>query len=155
MGVKHAKFIKDLNRFDKVGLDSSLLIYHLEDVEPYADLTELIFAATGKGTHTIVLSTISVTELLVKPFTDGQPDRVAVFERFVQSLPNTILISPYYEIAKQAARLRGQYGLRTPDALLVATALAEKAGAFLTNDHQLRKLKAEGLVVVVLDDYVE
>jgi predicted nucleic acid-binding protein len=155
VGIKRAKFIKELNRFNKVGLDSSLLIYHLEDMEPYSDLTEVVFAAIGAGTHTAVLSTISVTELLVKPFADGQPDQVAVFEHFVQLLPNTIWISPHYEIAKQAARLRGQYRLRTPDALLVATALVEKADAFLTNDHQLRKLKAEGIVIVVLDDYVE
>ncbi len=155
MGVKRAKFIKDLKRFDKVGLDSSLLIYHLEDIEPHAVLTEMVFAAIGAGTHTAVLSTISVTELLVKPFADGQLDRVAVFEHFVQSLPNTILLSPHYEIAKQAARLRGEYRLRMPDALLVATALVEKANAFLTNDHQLRKLKTEGVAIVILDDYVE
>lgn len=95
-----------------------------------------------------------MTELLVKPFASGQSERVAVLERFVHSLPHALWIPPHYEIAKQAARVRGQYGLRTPDALLVATALVEKADAFLTNDNRLRKLKAEGIVVVILDDYV-
>jgi predicted nucleic acid-binding protein len=57
-------------------------------------------------------------------------------------------------MAKEAARLRATYGIRTPDALLVATALGEKAEAFLTNDTDLRRLKAEGIAVVVLDDYV-
>lgn len=56
MGVKHAQFIKDLKRFHKVALDSSLLIYHLEDIEPYSDLTEIVFAAIGTGTPTAVLS---------------------------------------------------------------------------------------------------
>jgi predicted nucleic acid-binding protein len=154
VGVKRAKFIAELKRFRKVGLDSSLLIYHLEDVEPYSDLTEAAFAAIAEGSPIAVLSTLSVTELLVQPFAEEHGDRVATFERFVLSLPNTALIPPSYSTAKEAARLRAGYRIRTPDALLVATALGEKAEAFLTNDTRLRGLKAEGITVVVLDDYV-
>jgi len=154
VGVKRAKFVKELNRFTKVGLDSSILIYHLEDIEPYSVLTEIVFTAIAAGSHTAILSTISVTELLVKPFAEKQRNRVAVFERFIRSLPHVVLIPPHYDVAKEAARLRGQYRLRTPDALLIATALGEKAEAFITNDGQLRKLKAEGIAIVVLDDYV-
>lgn len=154
MGVKQAGFAAALKRFAKVGLDSSIPIYHLEDMEPYSDLSEVAFAAIAGGSLIAVLSTISVTELLVKPFAEGQQDRVAKFEHFILSLPNMVLLPPSYAIAKEAARLRGRYGLRTPDALLVATALGEKADAFLTNDGRLRKLKAEGIAVVVLDDYV-
>jgi predicted nucleic acid-binding protein len=47
--------------------------------------------------------------------------------------------------AKAAARLRAKYNVRTLDALLVATALDEKAAAFLTNDPRLRRLQAEGI----------
>lgn len=154
MGVKRTKFLAELKRFPKVGLDSSILIYHLEDVEPYSDLTEAAFAAIAEGFPGAVLSTISVTELLVQPLAEGQKDRVVAFERFVLSLPNTALIPPSYPIAKEAARLRARYGIRTPDALLIATALGEEAQAFLTNDSHLRRLKAEGIAVVVLDDYV-
>jgi len=100
-----------------------------------------------------VLSTLSVTELLVQPFMEGRRDRLAVLERFILSLPNTRLIPPDYRIAREAARLRAAYGVRTPDALLTATALSEKADAFVTNDARLRRLKGEGIGVVVLDDY--
>ena len=137
-----------------MGLDSSILIYHLEDMEPYSDLTETLFATIAEGSLAVVLSTISVTELLVKPFAEKQRDRVTTFEHFILSLPNAVLIPPSYPLAKEAARVRGKYGLRTPDALLVATALSEKADAFFTNDGRLRKLKAEGIAIVVLDDYV-
>ena len=154
MGVKRAEFGVEVRRVAKVGLDSAILIYHLEDIEPYSDLTEAAFAAIAGGETAAVLSTIAVTELLVKPFAKGQQNRVAAFEHFLLSLPNTALIPPSYAIAKDAARLRGRYSLRTPDALLVATALSEKADAFLTNDGRLRKLKAEGIAIVVLDDCV-
>ncbi|MBI4482041.1 MAG: PIN domain-containing protein [Acidobacteria bacterium] len=154
MGVKGTKFVTDLKRFTKVGLDSSVLIYHLEDMGPYSDLVEAAFGAIAEGRPTAVLSTISVAELLVRPFADGQKDRVAAFERFVFSFPNLSLIPPGYPTAKEAARLRAKYAIRTPDALLIATVLGEEAEAFLTNDARLRRLKAEGIAVVVLDDYV-
>jgi predicted nucleic acid-binding protein len=137
-----------------VGLDSSILIYHLEGVAPYADLTEALFVAIGEASPAAVLSTLSVTELLVQPFAEGKADRVAVFERFILTIPNTTVIPPNYALAKEGARLRAKYGIRGPDALLVATALGEKAEAFLTNDAPLRKLEAEGISIVVLDDYV-
>ncbi|MGQ9648256.1 MAG: type II toxin-antitoxin system VapC family toxin [Thermodesulfobacteriota bacterium] len=154
MGVKPVRFAAELRRVKKVGLDTSILIYHLEDIEPYADLTEVTFSAIAEGLPRAVLSTISMTELLVQPFAAGENDRITIFEQLILSLPNTDLIPPDYAIAKDAARLRSKYAIRTPDALLISTALAEKAEAFLTNDSRLRSLKAEGISVLVLDDFL-
>lgn len=154
MALKKEKFLAELERSSKVCLDSSIAIYHLEDIDPYSELTEAAIAAIAAGSITAVWSTISVTELLTKPFAKGQTDRVALCEQFIRSMPNAALVAPDYTIAKEAARLRGAYGLRTPDALLTATALHEKADAFLTNDGQMRKLKAEGIAILVLDDYL-
>lgn len=154
MEVERMEFQKELKKLKKVGLDSSILIYHLEDLEPYANLTENIFAAVAEGFLSAVLSTVSVTELLVQPFAAGQEDRIVAFERFLFSLPNTELKSPDYSIAREAARLRSKYKLRTPDALLLATSINEKEDAFITNDGRLRTLKAEGLVILVLDDFL-
>lgn len=152
--MKGGRLVTDLRRFPKVALDSSILIYHLEDAEPYSGLTEIALAAVAEGAPAAVLSTISVTELLVKPFADGREDRVVVFEKFVLSLPNATIVPPGYRAAREAARLRARYDLRTPDALLIATAIDEKAEALLTNDGRLRRLKPEGLAVLVLEDYL-
>ena len=154
MEVERMEFQRELKKLKKVGLDSSILIYHLEDLEPYANLTENVFAAVAEGFLSAVLSTVSVTELLVQPFATGQQNRIAAFERFLFSLPNTELKSPDYLIAREAARLRSKYKLRTPDALLLATSINEKADAFITNDARLRTLKGEGLVILVLDDFL-
>jgi len=154
MGLKQARFATELRRLNKVGLDTSILIYHLEDIEPYADLTEVTFSAIAEGLPRAVLSVISVTELLVQPFARGEENRTTIFEQFILSLPNVDLIAPTYTIAKEAAHLRARYAIRTPDALLISTALNEKAEAFLTNDSRLRRLKAEGINILVLDDFL-
>jgi predicted nucleic acid-binding protein len=154
MGLKQTRFAAELRRLNKVGLDTSILIYHLEGIVPYADLTEVTFSAIAEGLPRAVLSMISITELLVQPFAEREEDRIRVFEQFIQSLPNTDLIPPTYSIAKEAARLRAKYAVRTPDALLISTAISEKAEAFLTNDSRLRSLKAEGLSILILDDFL-
>ena len=153
MALKIARFLTELRNFGRVVLDTSVLIYHLNDTEPYSELTEAAFGAIAGGSPTAVLSTISITEVLVKPYADRRDDQIEAVDRFVQSLPNTRLVPPGYDIAREAARLRAGYGLRVPDALLLATALQEDAQAFLTNDTRLRRLKAEGLTVMVLADY--
>ena len=154
MALKTARLVADLLKVGRVVLDTSVLISHLSDTEPYSELTEAAFGAIAAGSPTALLSTISITELLVKPYIDGRADQVEAFDRFVQSLPNTRVVPPAYDIAREAARLRAGYGLRVPDALLLATALREDANAFLTNDTRLRRLRAEGVTVMVLGDYV-
>jgi predicted nucleic acid-binding protein len=148
------EFQNALAKLEKVGLDSSILIYHLEDLEPYANLTENIFSMVAEGSLSVVLSAVSVTELLVQPFAADQKDRIAAMERFLLSLPNTEIKSLDYPIAREAARLRSKYRIRTPDALLIATSMNEKADAFITNDARLRPLKAEGLTILVLADFL-
>ena len=54
---------------------------------------------------------------------------------------------------EDAARIRAETALATPDALHAATALRAGCAAFITNDTDFRRV--EGLPVVVLDDLVE
>lgn len=144
----------DLVRYGRVGLDSSILIYHLEDLAPYAELTELVFTLLAKGGFSAILSTISVMELLVKPMASEREDQIEACERFLQGLPHTEIVAPDYEIAREAARLRGRYGLRTPDALLLGTSLQRGAEAFLTNDAGLKKAGVEEIAIILLGDYL-
>ena len=152
MGIA-ADFRRILLQYRRIFLDSAPLIYHLEDIEPYSTLTAEAFTAFASGDLEGVLSTVSMTELLTKPFKEGKDSQIAVFEAFIFSLPQIRLVAPTYSIARRAARLRGQYGLRTPDALLISTAQEEECDAFLTNDARLKKLEAEGLAVIVLSEF--
>jgi predicted nucleic acid-binding protein len=154
MALRKTAFAATLRRFARVGLDSSILIYHLEDSRPYSELTEVLFTSIGENSLAGICSTISVTELLAKPFREKRMDVIDAFERFIHSFPNLRLSAPTYYIARDAASLRGKYNLRTPDALLLATARLEKANGFLTNDSSLRKVREPGISVTVLDDYI-
>ena len=54
---------------------------------------------------------------------------------------------------EDAALIRAETGLATPDALHAATALGAGCAAFITNDTDFRRV--DDLPVVVLDDLVE
>lgn len=134
-------------------LDTSVLIYHLEDIRPYSELTEEIFGLIADGKVQALLPTIAVAELLVKPFQSGDAERVESCERFVLSLPHTEFVALDYRIAREAARLRAAHHIRTPDALFLATAAVQEAG-LISNDRALKRLRPKPAPLLILDDFI-
>jgi predicted nucleic acid-binding protein len=51
-------------------------------------------------------------------------------------------------IADEAAQLRARHGLRTPDAIQLATAIRSGASSFLTNDSRLPILAPLNMLVL-------
>lgn len=71
----------------------------------------------------------------------------ALREQF-ESTPNLTVYEVDDAIALRAAELRRKYSFRLPDAIQIATAIAAKAGAFLTNDGRLEKCKEIKVIVI-------
>lgn len=76
-----------------------------------------------------------------------------MLEAFVSTFPNLGLREIDQNVALQAAKLRARYGFKTPDALFLATAMEEKAEAFITNDVRLQGV--ENIEIVLINDFVE
>lgn len=155
MGSRVLDFRSANSQTVSVLLDTSILIYYLEGVEPYYLLAEEIFSDIADESIRGFLSVISITEFVTKPFADGKVSEVERFRQFLSSLSIQVLAITY-EIAERAGKLRSQYpSVRTPDALIVATALESGCSIFVTNDKDLKKLEACGLTVIVLEDFIE
>lgn len=154
MDVNLTAFAEALPPGSRVCLDTALLIYHLEDVAPYAALTASLLTRLGEGELIGLVSTVTVTELLAKPFSLSDPRKATDAEHFLETLPNCAIHPVTYETARTAAQLRARSGLRTPDALIAATALGGGATHLVTNDPVLRRVFSGGVNVVVLDDYL-
>lgn len=135
-----------------VYIDASGLIYSLERVEPYRTLLEPMWLAAQDGNITIVSSPILVAEALVKPIRDGNRGIEAQYrELFASSAVR--LLEATYEVFEDAARIRAETGLKTPDAIHAATAIRADCALFVTNDQDFRR--AQGLPVVILNDLIE
>lgn len=153
MGVRGARFRARFEKGTSVLIDTAPLIYHLEDVEPWSDLTTMAFDLLASEQVSGFLSAVSVTELLVKPFAAGEQTAEAA-ERFLLSIPNVAIAPVDYAIARRAAALRARYHARTPDALIVATALVLGIDRILTNDFRLEAYEPEGIEILLLSRFV-
>ena len=123
-----------LRRHRKIALDTSVFIYQLEANPTYLPLTEPLFAWLERRDSQAVTSTVTMTELLVQPYRDSDRRRVREFYGLLSTYPNLEWIAPNLEIADIAARLRAVHRMRTPDALLAATAVYAQVTGLITND---------------------
>jgi predicted nucleic acid-binding protein len=123
-----------------IGLDSSLFIYHFEAHPHYLPLTTEILQSIQSGQREGIVSVVTLMELTVLPYRMNRPQVAAEYETLLAHFPNLRLVEVTRNIARRAARLRGAYALRPPDALLVATAVEGGATAFATNDKGLVRL---------------
>jgi len=59
---------------------------------------------------------------------------VATAEGFLRHFADIEIVEVSYDIARETARLRATTGIRTPDAIILATALVTKVDQVVTND---------------------
>ena len=91
-------------------------------------------------------------EALVKPLRDGNTEIESQYRELFAS--NAMrLLDASYQVFADAARLRAETALKTPDALHAATALRAGCALFITNDTDFRRV--QGLPIVVLDDLLK
>jgi len=135
-----------------VGLDTSVIISYIADEAPFAEILAPIFTAIEAGNLIGVTPTISLTESLVHPFRSKDTETIQLIKEMLLESENILTIDLNSDIAEEAAKLRAQHQLKTPDAIQLATAIHAGAQTFLTNDKRLRSLPA--IKVVVVQDFV-
>ena len=152
--VNVAGFRRALRGAARVGVDTVVWIYHLEDVRPYSELTLHLLSEAAAGAMKLVLSTISVAEILAGPWRAGNRDWAERIEAALQALPGIDAADIAWSTARRAARIRGETNLPMPDALIIASALDRGAQLLVTNDAGWAHVRHLGSRVLMLDDYV-
>lgn len=131
-----------------LAIDSAPLIYFIERHPVFGPLMMKIADRLDAGTLNLVASTMTMTEVLTQPLRIGRHDIAAAYQRILDGHVGVRLIDLDRSIALRAADLRARYGLRTPDAVQVATALAAMCDAFLTNDGGLVRVKEIPILLI-------
>ena len=130
-------------------LDTTAIIYSVERNEPYCTLLDPVWQQAEAGRLVVVCSELAVSETLVRPIREGNTDLEAVF-RSLFTAREMVLVPATRQLWEDAARLRAETGLKTPDALHAATALRADCSLFITNDTGFRRV--QGLPLIVLED---
>lgn len=121
----------------RIYLDTNLYIYLFEGIEEYrrpmADLT----AEIDRQDVVVVASESIFLELLPRPVREGGRRLVEGYLELMQRTPRINLVPVDRRVILRAVHLRADFGLRSMDALHVATALVHGCDTFLTNDRRL------------------
>ncbi|WP_027416775.1 type II toxin-antitoxin system VapC family toxin [Aneurinibacillus terranovensis] len=135
MGIKNA-----LSNIRRIALDTNLFIYAFEQHPQYGETVKILLEKVEEGSFEAVASTITLTEILTKPIREGNDSLEKKYRLLFTHFPNLTIVSVNVSVAERAAYLRGKYGLKTPDALIVASAITSNADLFITNDQRLEQI---------------
>jgi predicted nucleic acid-binding protein len=110
------------------------VLAYLVGTEPTSQLaTQLFDGFVAPGRNHAALSMVTVSEILVRPFQVGA-GAVARAEGFLRYFGDLHLVDVDYDVAREAAWIRAESGLRTPDALILASAVVTGVDLLVTND---------------------
>ena len=126
-------WVNDL-RGQTVSLDTSPFIFYIEEHATYLKPLDELFAAIENGMLRAVTSTVTLLEVLVHPLRRGDEALAHRYNDILLSSPNILMLPVTYAIAQEAAELRARQGLKTADAIQLATSIRGGATAFITND---------------------
>ncbi len=119
-------------------VDSAPIIYTLEGHARFAARFERMFERHAAGELVLAVTTITIAEVLTGPLRAGEE---ALARRYRAVLEAWQVVDFTSDVAESAARLRGKYGLKLPDAIQAASALAINADALVTHDRDFASVR--------------
>jgi len=139
-----------LKKHRSIYLDTSAFIYFVERHPRYFPVCEELFRTIEAGRTNASTSTLTLLEILVQPYRRKKDELVLKFYALLTTYPHLNWVPMTLNVADQAAKLRAEYGLKTPDAIQAASASSCGATGFVCNDRVFGKVTA--FESLILDD---
>jgi predicted nucleic acid-binding protein len=128
--------IRSIAGASRLYVDSNVLIYMIEGLEPYAGLAARTFEIAGRSGALMATSELTAAECMIRPFREKNWKLIRSYERLFENRGDLALLAADYGVIKMAAELGGAHRLKLVDAIHVATAVAAGCEIFLTNDKE-------------------
>ena len=138
--------LEELGANPVLAVDTAPIIYWLEGHPRLADRFAPVFEGAESGAVQVVISTVTLAEVLAGPLRNGNEILTAQYREALTRSAGWQVMPLDVEVAVEAARIRAAYRLRLPDAIQVATAIRAGAAALVTHDRALRRVR--GLRIV-------
>jgi len=133
-----------------VYVDTNVIIYTVEKIDPYRAILQALWQASRKGQFKIVSSELTILETLVKPRKENNSVLESAFRQVLFASHELQLVPVSASILDMAASLRADFGVKPPDAIHAATAISLSCKLFVTNDPFFKRIG--GLQTAVLSD---
>jgi predicted nucleic acid-binding protein len=134
--------------YRRIGLDTNVIIYYIEEHPVFLGKVEPLIDRIVEGKAIGITSYVTLLELLVKPIKEERFDLV---EQYKTILMTQLEMVPLDEsVSLKAAELRAKYGIKTPEAIQLASVISKNGDVFITNDGRLEAV--EEIKVLTLRD---
>lgn len=144
-----ASSLKRAVKSKKVLIDSNIIIYLTDMVQPYAALAQRLFQMIEAGDAEAVISILSISEVMHGPLRKGD-GRIAMEARdFLYNFPNSYCQDITYEVLEKVGH-DGRVDwkkLRTADSLIIASGLLNEVDLFISNDEHFKKSISPGMLL--------
>jgi predicted nucleic acid-binding protein len=120
-------------------IDTPPIVYQLEAHPEFGPRFRPLFDAHAAGRLRFAVTTITLAEVLAGPLRAGDE---ALARRYRAILDTWRVVPLDADIAETAARLRATLGLKLPDAVQAASALAINAAALVTHDRDFDRVRS-------------
>src|SRR5258705_9135817 len=120
--------------FGRVGADTSIFIYFIEEHPRFLPLVEPLFREVSAWRKELVTSGLTLLEVLVVPYRSGDHLLAGRYEALLTQSRGVHVADISRDHLRAAAELRAATGVKTPDSLQVVAALAGGCPAFFSND---------------------
>lgn len=126
--------VRALLRGQRVYFDTMIFVYLVEGFAKLQRELEDIRQSVLHRECEIFTSELTLCEVLVSPFRNNDSALAATYREFIEDSGAFTLLPMHRELWIRASLYRAQFGLKTPDALHVASAIAPGCEIFMTND---------------------
>jgi uncharacterized protein len=117
-------------------LESAILIDHLDGIGPFqVRAANRLVAMRAAGDH-VTVSDLTRLECRVKPIQLGDTLRLSKFDGFFR-LPDVRTVPLTTSVYGRAILIRATHGIKTLDAIHLASAVEGRCDLFVTNDARL------------------
>ena len=113
-------------------------------------LAKQIWQEAAAGNYNLVISTLTIHEVLVIHFRRGKTKEAEGFRRLIYSAPWLRIVPVSSSIAERSAGYRHGLGLSTADSIILATAVEEGCDELMTTDRHFAIAANQGIIKVNL-----
>ncbi|MFN4179133.1 MAG: type II toxin-antitoxin system VapC family toxin [Armatimonadota bacterium] len=113
-------------------------------------LAQQVWYAAVTGNFELVMSTLSIHEVLVIHFRRGKTREANGFRKLIYSVPWLRVVPVSAKIAERSAGYKHGLGLSTVDSIILATAVEEGCDEILTTDRDFITAANQGIIKVHL-----
>jgi len=132
----------------RVLVDSNIIIYLTDAVQPFAQTSRLIFQLIEKGDLLAVFSILSIAEVMQGPLRRGLVQNAMEAKTYLLNFPNSTCQPVTTEVIEKIGRdQRIEWKkLRTIDALIIASGLVNDVDLIVSNDAHFQRALPEDLI---------